>query len=128
MPQKKGTKANALSPQEQVAVDAHLAGKSQKDALREANYAESTIDAQAHRFFNRPKIIAAITKAMGPAMKAPEVLARVSHKARYGKDDAIQMDALKTLAKHHKLLTDKLEATGADGAPIAVSISGIRRE
>lgn len=118
----KGVSAKALSPQEMLAVDAHLGGKSQKDALKDAGYSEETIRSQSHRFFNRPKIVAAIELAMGPAMKASEVLARLTRKARTSTDEAIEMDALKTLAKHHKLLTDKVEASGDGGGPINIRI------
>jgi hypothetical protein len=104
---------------------APAAGKSQKDALRAAGYSESTIETQAHRFFNRPKIVAEIVRIMGPAMKAPEVLIRLSRKARTSADEAIEMDALKTLAKHHKLLTDKTEVTGKDGGPLEFTVKEV---
>jgi phage terminase small subunit len=123
---KKGVTVRRLSPQEMRAVDAHLQGKSQKDALRAAGYSESTIETQAHRFFNRPKIVAEIVRIMGPAMKAPEVLVRLSQKARVSADEQVQVRSLELLGKHHRLFADKVEHDITDS--FADLVLGAQRE
>jgi phage terminase small subunit len=112
-----------LTLQQLKLVDAYIAngGKDQNAAARAAGYTESGAR-NIWRTFAKVQVVEEIERRWDEAMTAREALHRIGKHAREG-EPQISIKALELLAKHHKLLTDKQELTGADGEPISVTFN-----
>ena len=104
-----------LNPRQKRFVEGVMSGLSRAAAYRYAGYSEKSSRSRGPcRLFAHAGVQQAIAAALAAAgvMPVAEVLQRLSHKARVADKDTDQLTALTLLAKHHKLITEKIEHSG----------------
>lgn len=96
---------------------------------------EETLAVTAHRLLRNNKVLRLVQKHVETILTSDEVLQKLSTIANSPVEDAKASDVIKTLellAKHHKLLTDKLETqdtTEKDPATILMcAINEVRKK
>lgn len=136
----------ALTPKQQAFVAEYLVDLNGTQAAIRAGYSAKTARAIAVENLTKPAIAEAITEAKAKRERATEVnalwvLTRLRENVEramqaeavrdregnatgeYTYQGAVANRALELLGKHHGLFADRLEHTGAAGAPIAVTVT-----
>lgn len=83
-----------------------------------------------YQVLRRPQVREYIESRLEPIiLSTNRVLANISHLAENAELERDRLKALEMIGKFHKLFTERLEHTGADGQPIQVStiiIQGVK--
>lgn len=123
----------ALSAKQRLFVQEYLIDKNATRAAKAAGYSKKTAHSCGPRLMENVEVKNAIDAALEKALiksgsTAERVLAEIAdiaftklkgkRKSSYGLKWGDKLKCLEMLAKYHKLLTDKTELTGANGAAL----------
>lgn len=125
-----------LSPREQQFVLEYLIDKNGGKAAVRAGYSERSSRKTAYDLLQKPRIKAAITKALKAQqartlITADQVLKDIDRIAAAAEGDGEYHAALKgkeLLGKHYKLFTEKHEHGGIGGGPVLFQITSSEAE
>lgn len=120
-----------MSPREQRFVDEYIVDKVGARAARVAGFSERTADKYAYELLQKPRIRAAIAKALKEQQKrtlitADQVLLdldRLAQKAEGAGEFHAAIRGKELIGKHYKLFTEKHEHGGIGGGPVLFEIT-----
>lgn len=120
-----------LTPRELHFVAEWLVDKNANQAAIRAGYSARSARKTGFDLLRRPKVQAAIRKALNDQQKrtlitADQVLKdihRISTTAEGKGEFMAALKGLELIGKHYKLFTDKVETTGLDGGPLESTIT-----
>jgi hypothetical protein len=120
-----------LTPKEAAFVDEWLIDKNGARAARAAGYSVRTAASMAHELLRKPRIKAAVKRALVAQQKrtlltADQVLLdidRIAAKAEGAGDFHAALRGKELVGKHYKLFTEKHEHGGIGGGPVLFQIT-----
>lgn len=129
-------KTIGLTPKEQRFVDEFLIDANATRAALAAGYSPKTADRQGSYLRNRPRVKAAIAKALREQqkrtlIKADQVLLDINdlaNKAAKAGEFSAAIRGKELIGKHYKLFTEKHEHGGVGGGPVLFQITNAEAE